>query len=167
RQVEQDYASDGTHRDKATDYTYSSTTDDLLTKVDYGDVTGNSDGTFTDTGTDKRTALLSYAASSSANLSVPVEKQVLNGASSTVSDQKLYYDGLSFGQVAIGNSTRQEDWISGSAYASSTKTYNSYGLVATSTDRRGYATGYQYDPFNLYVATATNPLSQKTGFTYN
>ena len=30
RQVEQDYAADGTHRDKATDYVYSATTDDLI-----------------------------------------------------------------------------------------------------------------------------------------
>ena len=92
---------------------------------------------------------------------------MLNSASSTVSDQKLYYDGLPFGQISIGNNTRQEDWIGGSTYASSTKTYNAYGLVATSTDRLGYATGYKYDSFNLYVATATNPLNQKTQFTYN
>ena len=70
RQVEQDYAADRTHRDKATDYTYSTTTGDLLTPIDYGEVTGNSDGTFTDTGTDKRTTQLTYAASSSINLSV-------------------------------------------------------------------------------------------------
>ena len=92
---------------------------------------------------------------------------MLDTASSTVSDQKLYYDGLSFGRVTLGNNTRQEDWISGSTFASSTKTYNSYGLVATSTDRRGYATGYKYDAFNLYVATATNPLNQQTQFMYN
>jgi RHS repeat-associated protein len=167
RQVEQDYAQDGTHRDKATDYAYSTSTDDLLTQIDYGEVTGNSDGTFTDTGTDKRSTLYSYAASSSGNLSTLTEKKMVDAASSTVSDQKLYYDGLPFGQVQLGNNTRQEDWISGSTYASSTKTYNAYGLVATSTDRRGNATGYIYDSFNLYVATATNPLSQKTGFTYN
>ena len=104
---------------------------------------------------------LTYAASSSVNLSLLSEKKVLDNASSTVSDQKLYYDGLSFGQVTLGNNTRQEDWISGSTYASSTKTYNAYGLVATSTDRRGYATGYKYDAFNLYVATATNPLNSR------
>jgi hypothetical protein len=167
RQVEQDYAADGTHRDKATDYTYSTTTGDLLTQIDYGEVTGNSDGTFTDTGSDKRTTLLTYAASSSVNLSVVTEKKLLDSASSTVSDQKLYYDSLPFGQVSLGNNTRQEDWIGGATFASSTKTYNSYGLVATSTDRRGYATGYTYDAFNLYVATATNPLNQKTQYLYN
>ena len=85
----------------------------------------------------------------------------------TTTDTRLYYDNLPFGQVSLGNNTRQEDWISGSTFASSTKTYNAYGLVATSTDRRGYATGYKYDAFNLYVATATNPLNQQTQYTYN
>ena len=98
-QVEQDYALDRTHRDKATDYTYSTTTGDLLTQTDYGEVTGNSDGTFTDTGTDKRTTQLTYAASSSSIKVRVTEKKKLDNASSTVSDQKLYYDNLSFGQV--------------------------------------------------------------------
>ena len=76
RQVEQDYALDGTHRDKATDYTYSTSTDDLLTQIDYGEVTGNSDGTFSDTGTDKRSTLVRlYAASSSVNLSCPSRRK--------------------------------------------------------------------------------------------
>ena len=167
RQVEQDYAQDGTHRDKASDFTYSTATDDVLTQTDYGEVSGNSDGTFSDTGADKRSALFSYAASSSVNMSIATEKKVVDAASSTVSDQKLYYDNLPFGQVQLGNSTRQEDWIGGSTYASSTKTYNAYGLMATSTDRRGYATSYQYDAFNLYVATTTNPLNQKTQYLYN
>jgi YD repeat-containing protein len=60
-----------------------------------------------------------------------------------------------------------EDWISGTKYASTTKTYNSYGLVATSTDRNGNATSYVYDAYNLYVATTTNPLLQKTQAYYN
>ena len=33
--------------------------------------------------------------------------------------------------------------------------------------QRGYATGYKYDAFNLYVATATNPLNQQTQYLYN
>ncbi|MCP1846752.1 MULTISPECIES: glycine-rich domain-containing protein [unclassified Bradyrhizobium] len=85
----------------------------------------------------------------------------------TTSDTKLYYDSLPFGQVSLGNNTRQEDWITGTQYASSTKTYNSYGLVATSTDRNGNATSYVYDGYNLFPATTTNALLQKTQFLYN
>ena len=85
----------------------------------------------------------------------------------TTTDTRLYYDNLAFGQVGAGNNTREEDWISGNTFASSTKTFNAFGLVATSTDRRGYATGYKYDSYNLYVATATNPLLQQTQYLYS
>src|SRR5262249_19392449 len=86
---------------------------------------------------------------------------------STTTDSKYYYDSLPFGQVSLGNNTRQEDWVSGTTYASSTKTYNSYGLIATSTDRNGNGTSYVYDAYNLFAATSTNPLLQKTQFYYN
>ncbi|MBI2612527.1 VCBS repeat-containing protein [Candidatus Kaiserbacteria bacterium] len=168
RQVTLDYASDGTHRDKAIDYHYSSTTNDLIQTIEYGEVSGNTDSAeFTDSGTDKRTTNISYAASSTVNMSVPTQKTLLdyNGATST--DQKFYYDSLAFGSVNVGNNTKQEDWISGTMYASSTKTHNSYGLVATSTDRNGNATSYVYDANNLYVATSTNALLQKTQLLYN
>ena len=85
---------------------------------------------------------------------------------SLIADEQYLYDNLPFGQVASGNVTQQNDWVSGSTYASSTKSYNTYGLVASSTDARSNTTTYQYDPFNLYVATSTNPLSQQTQYTY-
>jgi YD repeat-containing protein len=167
RQMIENLSSDGTHRDKATDYTYSSTTDDLIQQVDYGEVTGNTDGTFSDTGSDKRTTNYTYAASSSVNMSLPTEKTLLDNNSATSSDSKLYYDSLAFGQVNVGNNTRQEDWISGTTYASTTKIYTGYGLVATSTDRNGNATSYVYEAYNLYPATTTNALLQKTQSYYN
>ena len=88
RQMIENFASDGTHRDKATDYLYSSTTDDLIQQIDYGEVTGNSDGTFSDTGSDKRTTNYAYAASSSVNMSLPIEKTLFDYTWSTSSDQK-------------------------------------------------------------------------------
>jgi YD repeat-containing protein len=166
-QMTEDFASDGTHRDKATTYTYSPTNDDLLSSVNYGEVTGNSDGTFTDTGSDTRTTAISYAASSSVNMSVPVEKTLFDNSNATSSDEKIYYDSLSFGQVSTGNNTKVEDLISGSTYASSTKRYNLFGLVATSTDRNGNGTSYVCDAYNLNVATTANALLQKTQFHYN
>jgi RHS repeat-associated protein len=166
RQLEQDYASDGSHQDKDTDYTYSTTTDDLIQSANYGAVTGNTDGTFTDITGDTRTTNITYAATSSINLSVPIEKTVLNNSGARTTDTKLYYDGLSFGQVNVGNQTQEQDWITGTTYASSTKAYNSYGLIASSTDRDGNLTTYSYDSLNLYPATSTNPLSESTQYTY-
>jgi hypothetical protein len=101
------------------------------------------------------------------NLSVPTEKTVLSNSGATTTDIKFFYDGLSFGHVNVGNQTQEQDWITGTAYASSTETYNSYGLVATSTDRDGNATAYKYDSFNMYPATTTNALSQSTTDAYN
>ena len=167
RELTEDFGADGSHRDKATAYLYSSSTNDLLQKIEYGEVTGASDGTFTDIGTDKRTAIFSYVASTSVNISLPIEKTLLDNNSATSSNQRLYYDSLPFGQIMLGNNTRQEDWISGTAYASTTKTYNAFGLVATSTDRNGNATSYVYDFYNLYPATTTNALLQKTQAFYN
>ena len=83
-----------------------------------------------------------------------------------MTDEQYLYDGLSFGSVSVGNMTQQKDLVSGTHYASSTKSYNSYGLVATSTDRDGNATAYSYDSFNMYPATTTNALSQSTAKTY-
>jgi len=89
------------------------------------------------------------------------------GAGSVVTDTKYYYDSLVFGSVGLGNQTREEDLATSTTYASSTKAYNSYGLIATSTDRNGNATAYLYDSFNLYPATTTNAFGQSTFFKYN
>lgn len=374
REVVQSYAADATHRDRATDYSYSTSTDDLLTATQYGEVTGNSDGTFADTGSDGRVSTYTYVASSSVNLSLPIEKKIttLNGGTqttadyytsgsgdcdvrdqigtfsamhsassgsavdnvticdgaiiwnngtlwaftrmflpfdttgipanatvnaatlyvrgykyvnggnvslipstqasttalalsdygkvdfstqlaadkdsndwgaspgtmqgwalngtgvayvkpasttkmaiitsadrvntspgegvgnnfglvniyssraasdhpylhvtytsggggtgTTMADTKYYYDNLAFGSVRTGNRTRQEDWKSGTSYASSTAGYNSYGLVASSTDRNGATTTYAYDAYNLYPATVTNALGRQTQYTYH
>ena len=75
RQIVQTYAADGTFRTSATDYQYSSTTNDLLEVDQYGEVTGNSDGTYTDIAGDTRTTYVTYAASSSANMSLPIRKR--------------------------------------------------------------------------------------------
>lgn len=156
-----------THTDKATTYQYATSTQNLIRTNDYGQVSGNSDGTFTDTGSDSRTTTVSYAASSTVNLVVPREKTLFSNSSETTTNVRFYYDNLSLGSVNIGNQTKEESWITGSGYASTTKTYNAYGLVATSTDARGNATSYAYDTFNLYPATTTNALIQQTGFQYN
>jgi YD repeat-containing protein len=167
RQMQEDYAADGSHRDSAIDYQYSSTTDDVTKITQYGEVSVGTDNSITDIGADLRTTNVTYAASSSVNASLPSEKTILDNNGATTSDQRLYYDSLSLGQVNVGNNTKQEDWVSGTTYASSTKTFNGYGLIATSTDRNGNAFSHVYDSYNLFVATTTNPLLQKTHAYYN
>lgn len=82
-------------------------------------------------------------------------------------EEKYSYDNLSYGSVNVGNPTKVEKWISGTTYASTTKTYNTYGLATQDIDPRGNVTNYVYDTLNLYVATSTNPLSQTVGFLYD
>ena len=157
----------GVRADAASTYAYASSTQNLITIDDYGQVTGNADGTFSDIGSDNRTTSIAYAASTSVNLYLPYEKTVFDASSSTTTDTRFYYDSLPLGSVSLGNQTKEEDWISGTLYASTTKTYNPYGLVTTSTDPLGHATSYLYDSLNFYPATTTNALSQSTGFLYN
>ena len=126
-------------------------------------MTGSDSGTFADTGADKRTATITYAASTSPYiLGLPSRELLVNQASTTVKDTKHYYDSLALGNVDKGNETKTEFWKSSSSYASTTKTYNSYGLPTQATDGRSNTTTYTYDSFNLYVATSTNSLSQTT-----
>src|SRR5262249_52496901 len=103
RQVAEEFGADGSHRDSAVDYSYSTSTDDLTQKIEYGEVTANADGTITDIGTDKRTTNISYAASSSVNMTLPSEKTILDSNGATSSDERLYYDSLALGSVNVGN----------------------------------------------------------------
>lgn len=88
-------------------------------------------------------------------------------SSATSSDEIYYYDNLSYGQVGKGNQTRVERAIDATRYASTTKTYNSLGLVTGATDARGKTTSYSYDAANYYPASVTNALSQATTRTYD
>ena len=124
------YDGDSDHRDHAATYQYDEYTGNLLQQIDYGEVFGNDDGSFADTGTDRRIATTTYAASTTLHiLGLPAQETILNNASSTVKQTKHYYDSLPFGNVSKGNETGTEFWKSGSEYASTTKAYDAYGLV--------------------------------------
>ncbi len=111
--------------------------------------------------------IYSIFVSSPSNFSLLASESTVDASSTKVKESRVYYDSLALGSVSKGNSTKQESWKSSSDYASSTKVYNSYGLVTSATDPRGKTTTYSYDTFNLYVATSTNPLSQTTGYLYD
>ncbi len=166
-EVVEDWEGGATHKDRATEFTYSTSTGNLTHMVERGEVTSASNGTYSDTGSDARFTTFTYSTTSATNLSLPTSKLIKNNASTTVQETLFYYDGQVFGSTTVGNLTKEQNWISGSTYASTTKTYTSYGLVATSTDPRGNTTGYLYDSFNLYPATTTNALSQVTGILYD
>jgi RHS repeat-associated protein len=170
RQMVQDYAPSGSHRDSASTYAYSTVTGNLTQATRYGEVTGNSDGTWSDTGSDKSTETFLYAVSTTTQATNLVyDDTVVNQSSSTVREVRRTYDGLALGSASKGNETKTENWITGSStYASTTKTFDgTYGLVTQSRDPNYKLTTYTLDSRNLYVATSTNPLSQSTGYQYD
>ena len=165
--VEKDYDGTASHNDKATSYTYDNSTGNTLTKTEYGLVSANDDGTFTDTGSDLFTTTYAYASGGSV-VGLPDDITVTNQGASKVKESKYLYDNAAFGSVTKGNLTEQDDWISGSTYAATKKAYDgTYGLVTQSTDPNNHSTTYTLDPKNLYPATSKNALNQQTSYTYN
>lgn len=161
------YDGDADHRDIAESFSFSTTTGSILQKIAWGEVNGSTNGSFSDTGSDKRTTAYNYATSSTSPLLVPSLETVTNQGDSKIRETKNYYDTLSLGSVTKGNLTKQELWESGTDYVDVEKTYNSYGLVTQDKDPRDKITTYTYDTYNLYAATTTNPLSQVTARTYD
>lgn len=167
--LESIYDGNSSHKDKAVNYTYNNTNGNLSTKTEWGVVTGSDNGTFTDTGSDKFTTTYTYAANTNAGIiGLPSKELVENQANQQVKETKLYYDGQNFGNVTVGNLTKQEDWKQvGDPAVTNLKAYNSYGLITSETDPRGKVTSYTYDSYKLYPLTVTNPLQQATNYTYD
>jgi len=165
--LDQVYDGDNTHRDTAEAYSYD-TYGNLISRVSYGEVLGQTNGDFSDIGTDNLTETISYA-TNPVNYVVnrSAENIVFNQSGDKLRDLKIYYDNLDLGRVTLGNPTKTENWKSGLAFVTTKKAYNSYGLVASSTDERGGVTNYAYDTDNLYPTVITNPLNQISRFTYN
>lgn len=164
-----DYDELATHKDSATESTYSTTTGNLTQNISWGEVAASNDGSFTDVGTDKVTTNLSYAASTTAPLSLKSQVTSLDQSSNIIKDTKYFYDGLALGSTTKGNLTEQNDLRTGtSTYIKTTrKTYNPYGLVTQELNPRNATTTYSYDALNLYPATTTNPLGHVTTASYN
>ena len=161
------YDGNADHRDKAETFVFNDANGNLTSKIEWGEVAGSDDGTFTDTASDKRTTSTTYATSSAYVIGLPSQETLANQSTTTVKDIKYYYDSLSSGTADKGNLTKQENWATSTTYASTTKAYNSYGLVSSERDPNYNVTSYDYDSFNLYPATSTNALSHVTGYLYD
>jgi RHS repeat-associated protein len=166
--LSQSYDGDADHTDLAEEYTYSAGNGNLLTKVEWGEVTGIADGTWSDTGSDKRTTTVTYASSSGGYLvGLPSNETVTNQSSTKIKENRFYYDSSVSGTAIKGNLTKQEMWATSTTYSDIEKDYNSYGLVTVERDPKDYSTYFSYDSYNLYPASTTNPLSQQTFITYD
>lgn len=163
------YDGDSDHRDKASTYTYNDANGNITEQIDWGEVTGADAGTYTDTGSDKYTTTVAYASNTTYNiLGLAKQEVVTDQSSNKVRESKYYYDNQSYGDVNVGNLTKEERWKTSSTYIDFEKTYNTtYGIVTQDKDPRDKTTDYTYDSYYLYPATVTNALSQATTYTYD
>jgi YD repeat-containing protein len=166
--LEMDYDGLSTHQDSAESYTWNAATGNQTQKIQWGQVTGSSTGSFA-TSTNGYVMNLSYASTTGSNAIGKVsDETLLNQSSTKIQETQYFYDGLSLGNVGAGNLTKQFDWKSGTTYATTTQnTYNSYGLLTQTLDPRNNTTTYTYDAYNLYPATTTNALNQSTNNQYD
>jgi RHS repeat-associated protein len=167
--VSSEYDGGTSHKDAAETHTYDDATGNETQIIQWGQVTGSDDGSFGDTGSDKYTTSDTYAADTTGGgVTGKVSDAVTSDQNGNkVKETQYLYDNLPLGSVGAGNMTEQDNWISGSAFASVKNTYDSYGLVTATADPLGNETSYTYDAFNLYPATATNALNQSTKYQYD
>jgi RHS repeat-associated protein len=167
RETTLQYDGNSSHSDTAVEYTYNNTTGHATQMIEYGKVNGNTNGSFSDTGDDKRTTDFQYAINTTNNIVLPSKRTIKNNSGVVVAESRTYYDGLAHNSVTKGNRTKEEQWVSGTTYVNTQWQYNSFGLVTRETDPLGRHTYFGYDPYNLFVASTTNPLGHNTRFTYD
>ncbi|OHA66816.1 MAG: hypothetical protein A3D59_00065 [Candidatus Wildermuthbacteria bacterium RIFCSPHIGHO2_02_FULL_47_17] len=159
---------DASTKSKAEGFGYNTASGTITQKIEYGEVTGSNDGTFSDTGTDKLTTGYQYATSTATSTILALsQEQTLDQSSNKVRERKIYYDTLSQGFLNKANPTKEEFWVSGSTYIDTEKSYNSFGLVFQEKDPRDNTTTYVYDAAKLYPATTTNPAGHVIERTYD
>lgn len=162
------YDGDADHKDVGVEYVYNDTNGNLSTRVELGEVAASVNGTYTDTGSDKRTTSYGYATNTTLYIiGLPQTERVDDQSGIKVRETRYYYDTLSLGSTTKGNLTKKEQLATSSTYVSTQWAYNSYGLKTSETDPRNYATTYTYETSNLYPATTTNTLSHVTVSTYD
>ncbi len=163
------YNGNSSHKDIGSRYLYEDVYGNQIQNIFYGEVIGNDDGTFSDTGTDISSTTITYATNVTPYIvGLPSDEVTQDQSLNKVRQTRHYYDGLSLGSVDKGNETKTEFWIIASNYASTTKTYDgTYGLVTQSRDPKYNLTTYTLDSHNLYPATTTNALSHAIGNVYD
>ncbi|TCP25125.1 RHS repeat-associated protein [Tenacibaculum skagerrakense] len=154
------YDGASSHTDTATEYEYDSY-GNIEKQTQYGEVDGNIDGTFTDTGSDKRTVEYTYT-NDTANyiVGLPTNQTLKNNSGTKEAETNYNYD-------TSGNLLTESKWISGSDYSDTIYTYNGYGLPLTETDALSNTTTYAYDTENMYPSSVVNALSQVTSYLYD
>ncbi|MFA5947629.1 MAG: LamG-like jellyroll fold domain-containing protein [Candidatus Gracilibacteria bacterium] len=164
------YDGDSDYKTTAESYTYDNYYN-IISHNTYGEVSYSGTGdNFTDIGSDKYTINTTYSTYTTWNWSgcgLPSSETTLNQNSAKIKETKYYYDNLAYGSADKGNLTKVENLKSGTTYISTTKTYNTLGLITDETDPRENHRYYTYDQYNLFPAIIKNQLNQQTSYTYD
>ncbi len=172
QEIVMDFDGDSTAASKAFSYTYNQQNGNIEKYTEWGRVVGSENGTFTDlygsgAGADKYVTSYTYAFNPQLGLYAVNSIIRTDANNKIVGEQKVSYDGGSFGTVSVGLPTRKEFRIDAQTFASSTATYGPRGMLSTVTDVRGNTTRYVTDATDLFYTTVTNPLNQRTLSTYD
>lgn len=160
------------HKASAEQYVYDSSTGNINSAKNWGEVTVNANGSYADVAGDDSTTTYLYATWSAGPFNgqpSPFAKseRITNSSAILLQETKRTYDLQAFGFVSKGNETKTEQWATGSTYAVTQKTYDGVGLVTTVTDPLNHSTTTVYDSAKMYPATVTNALNQVTSMTYD
>ncbi|MBT4384538.1 hypothetical protein HOD30_02205, partial [Candidatus Peregrinibacteria bacterium] len=158
--VAMSYDGDADHKDTAESYSYNLTNGNLLELTKYGEVTASDDGSFLNVLNDEAEYSVSMIYVSNPDLPGYLTELILyDRAGAEVSKSRQFYDDLPYGEVTLGNKTKDLVWLDTSDdWLSTTYTYDEYGLVGSSTNPRGYSSAVVYDANNLYPNFSTNHL---------
>ena len=138
--------------------------------TDFGEVRLNSnDGQYADVGNDLIKQQNSFTQNQTDYLvGLPTEQKSYDQNNRLISDQKIFYDNLSFGQAVIGNLTETDVWDdSTNNFVTNRVEYNEYGMPVKKINPRGYATTVTYNADYLYPQSQTNQLGHVTTFDFD
>ncbi|MDZ4217345.1 MAG: RHS repeat-associated core domain-containing protein, partial [Candidatus Gracilibacteria bacterium] len=163
------FNSSGQGKSTATSSTYDQTNGNILEQIEWGEVTANNNGTFSDIGADDRKSVSQYAQNTTKHLlAFPSSQKLFNHNGTLITESETLYDNLPFGQIDKGDATQNiQKFLEQSRDISTISEYNSNGQVTRVTDALGNRTSVSYDALSLYPASITNALNQTTTFAYD
>lgn len=139
-------------------YTYDTAVGELVRQYNFGDVTVNTDGSFTDVGTDLVVAKYHYK--TNGTLVVRDEEQVEKNGELLAHARYTY-------SPALTKLIKEEKAQMSGSFVSRTFAYSAQGNLVSSTDYMGNITTYAYDTYGLLPKTITNALGHTTTFEYD
>ncbi len=143
REMNFDYDSLGDHKDRATEYVYASSTNDVLKAIEYGEVTGALDGSLTDLLTDKRITEYLYAATTTATTTTSSGGGASGNSNSLdlEKDSSQYMSAADSASLSPTGSITLESWIKLESKPADGQDYVVIGKHETSSNKRSYQLG--------------------------